>query len=326
MKKWSSIEQFRHVVKYIRDQVEYNQVEPPTLLFRGTVKLHGTNAGIRRQNGEFTAQGRSRELTLEDDNYGFAKWLHDNLKDDTFKNEINQMFDRVATQHDPSTPITIYGEWCGKGIQKKVAVSELDKRFVIFGAAIGDQYQPISQSINMPSFDSVDNILDAGVFLVSVDFNEPGKSLPEFERLTLDVENCCPYARKYGVEGIGEGIVWTCLDNPANSNLWFKTKGEKHSGKSNKERKVATVDPEKQEKISDLVDYVLTPSRLQQGLEHVDEIDMKCMGQYLKWIGLDVKKEESDTIEASGLQWAEISKHINATARVFFTEQVNNTL
>ena len=323
MKKWSSIEQFRHVVKYVRNYCEYNQQPLPTLLFRGTVKLHGTNAGIRRENGEFFAQGRSRVLTIDDDNYGFANWLDQNLKNPLFESELNAMFDNVAAQHDNPQCITLFGEWCGKGIQKKVAVSELNKRFVIFGAEVDGTYQLISESINMPSFESVDNILVAGTFIVGVDFNEPEQALKTFEQLTLDVENCCPYAQKYGVEGIGEGIVWTCLENPGNTSFWFKTKGEKHSGKSNKERKVATIDPEVQEKISDLVDYVLTPSRLQQGLEHVDEIEMKCMGQYLKWIGLDVKKEESDTIEASGLEWKDVSKNINSAARNFFTEQVN---
>lgn len=321
MKKWSSIEQFRHVVRYVKDKCEYDGVPLPTLLFRGTVKLHGTNAGIRRENGEYIAQGRNRVLTPSEDNFGFANWLHDNLKDDQFKDEMDQMFNAIT--EDPSQVVTIYGEWCGKGIQNKVAVSQLSKRFVVFGADVNGTYVSNFAGLDMPSFESVDNVLKAGVIFQGVDFNEPEKALAEFEKLTLEVERCCPYGKLHGVEGIGEGIVWVCVENPEVSSLWFKTKGEKHSGKSDqKDRKVATVDPEKMEKMTDLVDYVLTPGRLQQGLEHVDSIDMKCMGQYLKWIGQDVQKEEADTIETNGLEWKDIAKMVNTKAREHFKKIV----
>lgn len=322
MEKWSSIEQFRHVVKYVQSWAEYHEQPLPTLMFRGTVKLHGTNAGIKRHKGEFTAQGRTRELFVGDDNYGFANWLHEGLKDPTFASEINTMFDNVCSE--PDAEVTIYGEWCGKGIQKKVAIAELDKRFVVFGARVNGDYVEITQGVNMPSFDSVDNILVAGTFLLSIDFSEPAKALEELEKLTLQVEEKCPYTALYGVDGIGEGIVWNCVEFMENSDLWFKTKGEKHSGKGDKKRNVATIDPEKLEKISDLVDYVLSSSRLQQGLEHVESLEMKNMGQYLKWVGQDVQKEEMDTIEANGLEWKDVNKHINTKARQFFMDQVNS--
>ncbi len=46
MKKFPSIEQFRHAVRAVRDRASFNGTPVPTLRFRGTVKLHGTNAGI----------------------------------------------------------------------------------------------------------------------------------------------------------------------------------------------------------------------------------------------------------------------------------------
>lgn len=322
MEKWSSIEQFRHVVKYVQSWAEYHEQPLPTLMFRGTVKLHGTNAGIKRTNGTYIAQGRTRELSIEDDNYGFANWLATNIKDSQFKSELDNMFDNVCP--DPDVDIVIYGEWCGKGIQKKVAVAQLEKRFVAFGAKVRSDYVELTQSVNMPSFSQVDNILTAGTFLVGVDFSEPAQALQTFEELTLKVEDRCPYAALHGVEGIGEGIVWNCVEFPTNSDLWFKTKGEKHSGKGEKKRNVATIDPEKLEKINDLVDYVLSSSRLQQGLEHVESLEMKNMGQYLKWVGQDIQKEETDTIEANGLEWKDVAKQINTKARQFFMDQVNN--
>lgn len=45
-------------------------------LLLGSVKLHGTNAGIGvTKDREIWCQGRNRELTVDSDNYGFAAIL-----------------------------------------------------------------------------------------------------------------------------------------------------------------------------------------------------------------------------------------------------------
>ena len=46
--------------------------------FYGTVKLHGTNASVVVDHeGNFYCQSRNRVITPENDNYGFAEWLHE---------------------------------------------------------------------------------------------------------------------------------------------------------------------------------------------------------------------------------------------------------
>lgn len=321
MKKWTSIEQFRHVVAYVQFQCEQHGTPLPTLLFRGTVKLHGTNAGIRRFNGEYHAQGRNTVLEPGQDNYGFAAWLHQRMLDPTFKQELDDAFNSISTVDDD---VTIYGEWIGKGIQSNVAVSQIQTRtFVIFGASVNDVYVPNNELLNMPSASDVDNVLSAGVFFISVDFTNPEIAVTQLEEMTLAVEQSCPYGKLYGHEGIGEGIVWVCMDNPTESRLFFKTKGEKHSGKGNTTKKVATVSPEKLEKISEVIDYILTAGRLQQGLEQVDSITMECLGQYLKWVGQDIQKEETDTLTRNGLEWKDVSKAINTKARKHYIECVD---
>ena len=81
-----------------------------------TEKLDGTNAQIHiTENGRFYAGSRSRWITPEDDNYGFARW---------------------ATEHQDELmllgPGSHFGEWWGAGIQRKYNIGE--KRFSLFNA------------------------------------------------------------------------------------------------------------------------------------------------------------------------------------------------
>lgn len=67
-----------------------------------TEKIDGTNASIFiGENGEFLIGSRSRWITLEEDNYGFAKWALQN-KEELLKLGIGHHF----------------GEWWGIGIQR----------------------------------------------------------------------------------------------------------------------------------------------------------------------------------------------------------------
>jgi hypothetical protein len=68
-----------------------------------TEKIDGTNAVVFvSDEGIVKAGSRSRWITPESDNYGFAKWVHENE-------------DELRTGLGPGFH---YGEWWGKGIQK----------------------------------------------------------------------------------------------------------------------------------------------------------------------------------------------------------------
>ena len=74
-----------------------------------TEKIDGTNASIYiGEDGEFLTGSRKRWITLEDDNYGFARWANEN------KEELMQL---GVGWH--------YGEWWGQGIQRKY---DMDKK------------------------------------------------------------------------------------------------------------------------------------------------------------------------------------------------------
>ena len=100
-------------------------------------------------------------------------------------------------------------------------------------------------------------------------------------------------------------------------------KGEKHS--SSKVKKLASVDVEKLNSIKDFVDYAVTESRLQQGLTEIG-LDMKKMGEFIKWISQDVFKEESDTMKENNLEMKDIGKELSNKARKWYIEQYNSAV
>jgi len=82
-----------------------------------TEKIDGTNASIFiGENGEFLVGSRTKWITPDNDNYGFAKWSYDN-KEELLK---------LGQGHH-------FGEWWGQGIQRKYGLSE--KRFSLFNTS-----------------------------------------------------------------------------------------------------------------------------------------------------------------------------------------------
>jgi hypothetical protein len=79
-----------------------------------TEKLDGTNASVFIGDaGEFMTGSRTRWITPEDDNYGFARWALEN-KDELMK---------LGPGHH-------FGEWWGAGVQRGYGLTE--KRFSLF--------------------------------------------------------------------------------------------------------------------------------------------------------------------------------------------------
>jgi len=121
MYKYHSIEQFRNVIKDIGFAFKDSM---PILEFQGTVKIHGTNASVVLP--ENYAQSRNNIITVENDNAGFAR----------FHNEKSLVFLDFYSQINTDLPIVIYGEWAGKGIQRGVGISEIERSFFIFGVKV----------------------------------------------------------------------------------------------------------------------------------------------------------------------------------------------
>lgn len=84
-------------------------------IFHISEKIDGTNACIViTDDGDIGAQSRTRLITPEDDNYGFARWVNNNAE---------QLVDNLGPGHH-------FGEWWGQGIQRGYGLTE--KRFSLF--------------------------------------------------------------------------------------------------------------------------------------------------------------------------------------------------
>lgn len=334
---YPSIEQFRNVISSINRQVSfagfdennqpiYNSLaKKPILTFKGTVKLHGTNAGISyNYNDGMWAQSRENIITPLKDNAGFAFFVENNT------NSIINLFNRLVINNglDLNTQtLTIFGEWVGKGIQKGVAISNIDKSFFIFGAKVSlpddEQHSYWVETIGLRSpTDKIYNIEDYPTYSVDIDFNNPQLIQNELIELTLKVEEECPVGAAFGFKGVGEGIVFTCNYNGIVYR--FKSKGEKHS--VSKVKTLNSVDVEKVNSITEFVDYAVTENRFNQAIEKVfegEEPTVKGIADVMRWIVADVVKEESDTMLANGLEPKDIGKYISSKVRPMFFDLLN---
>jgi hypothetical protein len=339
MIKFPSIEQFRTIVANVNRHFNfigldengdaiYDQTLPkPVITFKGTVKLHGTNAGVSFNNiGGLWAQSRENIITVEKDNAGFAFFVESN------KEIFEQMANDIAHVYGlnlDNNSVTIYGEWCGGNIQKGVGICNLPKSFFIFGVKITPHTETEEELKANPAYwvnsdflknndVKIYNIEDFKTYSIDIDFNMPQLVQNDLSDLTIKVEEECPVAKEFGFEGIGEGIVWTA---EFKDNVYrFKVKGEKHS--SSKVKTLANVNVEKLEGIQKFVDYAVTESRFKQALENVfpnqEPIDVKKMGEVIRWVVNDVIKEEMDTMVENQVEPKEVNKYISSKVREMF--------
>lgn len=339
MIKFPSIEQFRTVVSSINrrhnfvgldenGEAIYDPTLPkPTITFKGTVKLHGTNAGVSYNHDEgLWVQSRENIITPEKDNAGFAFFVESNRE--TFTDLIVE----VATKNNLNllnNTITIYGEWCGGNIQKGVGICNLPKSFFIFGVKVTPHTETEEEQKQNPAYwieysylknndAKIYNIDDFQTYSIDIDFNMPQLVQNQLSELTIAVEEECPVAKAFGFSGIGEGIVWSAEFQGAVHR--FKVKGEKHS--SSKVKTLAAVDTEKLNSIKEFVDYAVSESRFNQALENVfpnnEPIDVKKMGDVIRWVVNDVIKEEMDTMVANKIEPKDVNKYISSKVREMF--------
>lgn len=328
MKKFTEIKQFRDVIREVKsnhdfigkgenEEAIYSHTSPyPILTFRGTVKLHGTNSGIVKYKDEHIEyQSRERILNLQQDNSGFMLAMKGK--------SIEKLFDGIEF----NDYCAIYGEWCGQGIQKGIAISQLPKMFVIFAVKIDEVYQDMNNYKHLRILEeNIYNIYQFETFEKTIDFNNPELSINGLQELTLKVEQQCPVGNYFNVEGVGEGIVWEYIEGE--KRYIFKVKGEKHQ--NSKVKTLATVDVEVITKMKDFVDYAVTENRLKQGIDKMVELslplEMKTTGEYLRWIFNDIIKEEEDTIVKNQIDIKKIGSMISNKAREFWLAHLNNNL
>ena len=336
---YPKIQQFRTIVTTINKETSFtgldddgnavydNSIKKPQLTFKGTVKLHGTNASVcfNVESG-FWVQSRTNIITPEKDNAGFAFFAETNKAE--FLYLIETLMDEDPNM-DRDLTVTIYGEWAGKGIQKSVGISQLDKAFYIIGAKVSKPQDEEFTSYWIDTFGlnshehNIYNIEDFKTYSVDVDFNVPQLAQNKFSAITEQVEKECPVAKDLGISnGLGEGVVWS-VEYKGTVHR-FKVKGEKHS--VSKVKTLASVDVEKINSALEFVDYAVTENRFNQAIENTfgkDDLDIRKLGDLIRWVVKDIMSEELDTMAKNGLEPKDVNKYVSAKTKEMFFEAQN---
>uniref|UniRef100_A0AAU8GET2 RNA ligase n=1 Tax=Salmonella phage vB_SEnST11_KE23 TaxID=3161174 RepID=A0AAU8GET2_9CAUD len=340
--KYPSTHQFRQVIRTVHDKLTFDGidedgnvkrklVDPSAFLipYIGTVKIHGTNGSIVfHSEDEIVFQSKERVLSLQQDNSGFMAFM---VRKDTASllEQVKHICEISGIAFE--FPVEIAGEWAGRGIQKGVAVSEVEPFFTIFRIAVGKTETSLKWlppttifGVGLPD-QRIYNVLAFSYWMIDIPFNEPEKVQNELASLTSQVEAECPVGKFFGVNGVGEGLVWSPKDVSLaqDSGLWFKVKGEKHS--VSKVKTLAQVDPERLASIQDFVAYAVTENRLEQGLAEVG-LGQDKIGEFIGWVSRDINKEEGDVLEANALTMKDVAKFISNKSRGWYMKKMNEDL
>jgi tRNA-binding EMAP/Myf-like protein len=333
--KWASIEQLHAVRFALQQRLELGGEPPPRLTYRAKVKVDGTNGAIHAlpahdgRGGRFAAQSRTRLLAPDDDNYGFAAWAH------------GAAAELCAGLHARIGRAVVYGEWCGRGIQKRTAISRVERNvFAVFAVQLGDPARESTRLVVEPGRLRAMLPEHPDVFVlpwhgdaVELDFADPERlraAAVRIDAMVAEVEATDPWvAEVFGLRGVGEGVVLYPVEGVAFDpeggtdrdryvDLMFKAKGEKH--RVNRQKRAAQIDPEVARSVEEFVALVVTPARLEQGLEQVlgGRMDTRRMTELLQWVGQDVRKESAPELAAAGLEWKQVAKAVGQAAQRWY--------
>lgn len=307
-KHYPSIERFSNL-----DLNELRELNAPftRLYMTGTVKLHGCNVGIGlTPEGEMFFQSRNKEITTEDDLNGFCKMIEEHK--DFYMAELNAIKDYIG--HTTEKTIILFGEYCGGKNQRGVGLAEVDYFFSLFEIYYKDKY---SENETYLAFeDIVFNegnrrinpehryfpINTFGIYNAVLDLDKPEEFVEMATNLAKEIGEHCPAAKYFGVDGSGEGVVFKYrIDN---DQLRLKFKCEKfETRKSNKIPKEITED---HKRALELVDIVITPYRVGQAIEYMNEmkipVDKEHISEFVGWLVKDVYKEDTKLIEESQIE------------------------
>ena len=331
-RKYTSIESFAHVY---RGQDYFD--EKAAIHYGTKIKLHGTNAAVRvTLDNEVYAQSRSRDITPDSDNAGFANWVSITHDVWAFPPQPKWLMD-LGYRGD----VIYYGEWAGKGIQKGDAVCQLEDKYFFVYAVYDEQSDTMIVDPDMieqiiPDLDQIVVLPWDVCWTVPLDFNNAeacenfGKMLTHYAE---EVGEQDPFIYGiFGIEGPGEGIVVTPMCNPGDdpskvgtvdaywyNRMIFKVKAERHAVKQGQSGKKDIVVPEG---VPEFVETFVTPARCEQGLSEVGGVALpEKTGDFMKWLGQDVKKESELELSDMGLEWKDVSKHVGLAARTWWLKK-----
>lgn len=322
---WCSIELLHNLVKTLRHLHALG--EPlPRVDYRAKVKLHGTNCALQLSGEGVFAQSRTALLSPQADYKGFAAWA--------------QAHEGYFSALPPG--LVIYGEWCGPGVEKGMAISQLPGKIFAVFAVRGEDSTVVSEPDQIRALLPLAGAPEALHVLPweGAAFTLAFDDEASLEQVALDlnervvaIEHEDPWVkRQFGLSGLGEGLVFYPIrvdGNPVAAGrielLMFKAKGEKHRTAGT--RSATQVNTSIVASVEEFVCFMVTEARLQQGLTEAcgGSPEPRAMAAFLAWVGTDVRKESTAELEAAGLSWGEVEKAVQARARNWLLTQARAT-
>lgn len=302
----------------------------------GTVKLHGAHADIVI-HADNAMQLQSRNVTglsREKDLFNIATTMLP-LKAEALdlKKRYRERFLELnpGVEINEECPTIIAGEWIGPGIQKGVAISELPRKyFVILSVSINNAWLPDEPYVDIHhEAVGIYNISRGGFYHEKLVFNDIKGSREKLDAHTLAVEKECPFAKTFGISGVGEGIVWKA-EHPLgrDARFWLKTKGLQHQVTTTEKLRNKPSGTEL-ENAKNFAEAAVTVNRLEQGWAYLEEMgikrDMKGMGAFMKWVIHDVEVEERREIEEMVISQALLKKNMTAMCKAWYMKKLDLT-
>jgi len=188
------------------------EVENSHNFFANGTLVHNSNSAVAlykdtnmHDDDFYVFQSRERELSLQHDNAGFMAFM------------LNKNYRKLFEGIEFKESCVIYGEFVGKGVQSKVAISQLSKRFIIFAIRIDDVYQDMENFKDLKlEEDDIYNIMQFETYSIDIDFNQPELSQNKIVDITLAIEKECPVGKYFFNETMTDNVAYE-----ENGKIWF---------------------------------------------------------------------------------------------------------
>jgi hypothetical protein len=300
---WPSIPLLANMMATANKLKETGVAVPDAICYRGKVKRDGTFAAIESDGATKRFFSRNQELTISNDNFGFAKRFQD-----------------IPLPTWTGT-VTVYGEWSGPGIQNKTIDSKFpERRFFVFLVEVDGKKVDASEiaiywpalaweSVVIPVRETVTLCFDGAS-------NDDAVSL--INKAVTDIETVDPDALSwYGLTGMGEGYVFEACtgDTDCPPELkYFKAKVEGLRVKLSAaaaSTKLDTYDP------TSFVAAFVTDARCRQFFDKFPH-DKKSTNSFINAVLADVMKESVEDRAVNSISEEGVAQPIKAAARTWY--------
>jgi hypothetical protein len=161
-----------------------------------------------------------------------------------------------------------------------------------------------------------------------MDVDDPKSFIHRATMVTLEVEKECPFAKSFGLSGVGEGIVWKAA-HPlgSDSRFWFKTKGPLHRiTNTDALKKSVAIRGSNKTKAKSFAEAAVTVQRLEQAWDYLGEMEIKRnkagLSEFNRWLNNDVEVEEKKAIADLDVNKHTLRKEIQWIGKAYYFKRL----